>query len=67
MATGDLPADKAFLFHDRLERAEAFLAEGMRTAYEAQLQAFGNQAHDYATPFAADAMEKEADRLASLP
>jgi predicted extracellular nuclease len=67
VATGDLPADKAFLFHDRLERAAAFLAQGMRAAYEAQLMAFGNQAHDYATPFAADALEREADRLATLP
>jgi hypothetical protein len=67
VATGDLQPDKAFLFHDRLDRAELFLALGMRAAYEAQLQAFGNQAHDYATPFAAAALEREADRLASLP
>jgi hypothetical protein len=67
VATGDLPADKAFLFHDRLQKAAAYLAQGKRAAYEAQLAAFGNQARDYATPFAADALEAEADRLATLP
>ena len=67
VGTGDLQANKAFLLHDRLEKAAAFLAQGKRAAYEAQLQAFGNQAHDYATAFAADALEKEADRLATLP
>jgi predicted extracellular nuclease len=67
VATGDLPANRAPLFHSRLNKAAAYLAQGKRTAYEAQLEAFGNQAHDYATPAAADALEKEADRLATLP
>jgi hypothetical protein len=67
VATGDLPANKAFLFHNRLDRAAAFLAEGRLDAYRSQLIAFGDQAHDEASPAAAAAMEKEADRLASLP
>jgi hypothetical protein len=29
--------------------------------------AFGNRAHDYATPIAADALEGEADRRVTLP
>lgn len=65
VATGAVPADKAFLFHDRLDKAAAYLAQGKLTTYRSQLQAFGNQAHDYATPIAAEALEKEADRLAA--
>jgi predicted extracellular nuclease len=67
VASGDLPANRAPLFHNRLNKAAAYLAQGKRAAYEAQLEAFGNQAHDYATPIAADALEAEADRLAMLP
>jgi AraC-like DNA-binding protein len=67
ISTGDLPGDVEFLFDNRLEKAAQYLAQGKRAAYEAQLMAFGNQAHDYATPLAADAMEKEADRLITLP
>jgi predicted extracellular nuclease len=66
VASGDLPADKAFLFHNRLEKAAGYLAEGKLAAYQAQLRAFGNQAYDYATPTAAGAMQKEADRLAAM-
>ena len=66
VGTGALQADKAFLFHDRLDKAQAYLADGKLSAYRAQLQAFGNQAYDYATPAAAGALEREADRLAGL-
>jgi hypothetical protein len=65
VATGDLDADKAFLFHDRLDKAADYLAAGKLAAYRAQLQAFGNQAYDYATAAAAAALEREADRLAA--
>jgi hypothetical protein len=61
-----MAADDAFHFHDRLEKAGAYLDAGMLAAYEAQLQAFGNQAHDFATPEAAAGLEGEADRLAGL-
>jgi predicted extracellular nuclease len=66
VASGQLAADKAFLFHDRLDKAAAYLEAGKMAAYRAQLQAFGNQAYDYATPAAAAALESEADRLAAL-
>jgi predicted extracellular nuclease len=65
VGTGDLPARKAFLFHDRLDKAADFLAKGKLAAYRAQLTAFGNQARGHASPFAAAAMEKEGDRLAA--
>ena len=65
VATGDLPADKAFLFHNRLNRAASQLAAGHVAAARAQLMAFGNQAYDYAPPDVAASMEKEGDRLAS--
>ena len=66
VASGDLPADKAFLFHDRLEKAQAYAVQGKLVTARSQLQAFGNQAHDYASTTVADAMAKEATRLASL-
>ena len=66
VATGDLPANREFLFHNRLDKAQAYVAQGKIGTAQSQLQAFGNQAHDYATPSAADAMAKEANRLASL-
>jgi predicted extracellular nuclease len=65
VAAGDLAGDKAFLFHDRLDKAGDYFAAGKLAAYAAQLQAFGNQAHEYASPLAADSLEKEADRLAA--
>jgi hypothetical protein len=65
VATGDLPASKAFLFDNRLIRAAAYLAESKLAAARAQLQAFGNQAYDLAPLGVAQAMEKEGDRLAS--
>jgi hypothetical protein len=65
VATGDLPADKAFLFHNRLNKAEQYLDQGKVATAVSQLHAFGNQAFDYATASAAAAMKKEADRLAS--
>ena len=37
VATGDLPASKAFLFHNRLNRAAAFLADSKLDAYRSQL------------------------------
>jgi uncharacterized protein len=66
VATGDLPEDKAFLFENRLDKARALVAQGRLAAARAQLQAFGNQAHDYASDAVADAMAKEANRLAGL-
>ena len=66
VATGSLPANKAFLFHNRLDKAQAFAAQGKIGAARSQLQAFGNQAHDYAPAAVADAMAKEATRLAGL-
>ena len=66
VATGALPADKAFLFHDRLDKAQAYAAQGKVVTAQSQLQAFGNQAHDYAPAAVADAMAKEATRLAGL-
>ena len=63
--TGELQGDKAFLFHDRLDKAAKYLSQGKLAAYHAQLMAFGNQAYDYATPAAAAALESEADRLAA--
>ncbi|HET6381159.1 MAG TPA: endonuclease [candidate division Zixibacteria bacterium] len=66
VTTGQLAAGDAFHFHDRLDKAEAFLQANQRSAAVAQLQAFGNQAYDFASPTVAGAMEKEADRLAGL-
>jgi hypothetical protein len=61
-ANGDLA--EAFHFHLRLERAESYLLDGMVSAAQAQLQAFGNQAYDFAPAAVAEALEKEGDRLA---
>jgi len=66
VGTGALPADKAFLFHNRLDKAQALAAQGKTGTARSQLQAFGNQAHDYAPAAVADAMAKEATRLAGL-
>jgi predicted extracellular nuclease len=66
VATGQLPANKAFLFHNRLDKAQAFAEQGKVGTARSQLKAFGNQAHGFASPAAADAMAKEADRLAEL-
>jgi uncharacterized protein len=66
VGTGALPANKAFLFHDRLDKAEALAAQGKIGTAQSQLKAFGNQAHDYAPAAVADAMAKEATRLAGL-
>jgi uncharacterized protein len=66
VATGDLPADRAFLFHDRLVKAAAYVRQGKIGTAQSQLQAFGKQAHDYAPTAVADAMAKEATRLAGL-
>ena len=63
---GALPANKAFLFHDRLDKAQQFAAQGKTGTARSQLKAFGNQAHDYAPAAVADAMAKEATRLAGL-
>jgi predicted extracellular nuclease len=65
VASGDLPEAQEFLFDNRLDKAEAYLQQGKVVAAKSQLMAFGNQAFDYATPAAAAAMKKEADRLAS--
>jgi predicted extracellular nuclease len=66
VATGQLPANKAFLFHNRLDKAQAFAEQGKVGTARSQLKAFGNQAHGFASPAAADAMAREADRLAEL-
>jgi hypothetical protein len=70
VATGDVSPTKAGKLHTRLDRAAVFLSQGMTQAYLSQLEAFGDQAQDLApvhiTPFAADALEGEADRLMSL-
>jgi predicted extracellular nuclease len=65
VATGDLAADDAFHFHDRLDRAAGYLARGKVAAAKAQLMAFGNQAYDFVPAGVAEAVEKEGDRLAS--
>ena len=66
VGTGALPANKAFLFHDRLDKAQQFAAQGKTGTARSQLKAFGNQAHDFAPAAVADAMAKEATRLAGL-
>jgi predicted extracellular nuclease len=66
VVTGQLRANKAFLFHDRLDKAEGFAAQGKVGTARSQLKAFGNQAQAFASPAAADAMAREADRLAEL-
>jgi hypothetical protein len=68
--SGDLSAAKANKLRETLNRAASFLARGNLGAYRGQLDAFGDQAQDLApahlTQVAADALEKEADRLRSL-
>jgi len=66
VGTGALPASKAFLFHDRLTRAERFATAGKIAAARSQLEAFGTQAHDFAPLTVADALAREATRLAGL-
>jgi hypothetical protein len=66
VGTGALPANKAFLFHDRLDKAQQFATQGKIGTARSQLKAFGNQAHDFAPAAVADAMAKEATRLAGL-
>jgi predicted extracellular nuclease len=63
-ANGDL--DDAWRFHSRLDRAQGYLDEGHLSAARAQLQAFGNQAYDFAAADVAAALEKEGDRLAGM-
>jgi len=65
VGTGDIAPTKAFLFHNRLDKAAQYLAQGKLAAYRSQLIAFGDQAHDEASAFAANALEKEGDRLAA--
>ena len=60
--SGDL--SEAFHFHERLDRAQGYLLDGKVAAAQAQLQAFGNQAYDFAPADVAGALEKEGDRLA---
>jgi predicted extracellular nuclease len=68
--SGDLSAAKANKLRETLNRAASFLARGNLGAYRGQLAAFGDQAQDLApahlTQDAANALEKEADRLRSL-
>jgi predicted extracellular nuclease len=70
VASGDLSAPQANKLREKLNKAAAFLAQGRLGAYRGQLDAFGDVAQDLAPAFlsqpAADALEKEADRLASL-
>ncbi|HEX6474547.1 MAG TPA: hypothetical protein VF114_05610, partial [Candidatus Limnocylindria bacterium] len=66
VGTGALPANKAFLFHDRLNKAKAYADQGKIGPARSQLQAFGNQARDYMPTTQANAMAKEASRLAGL-
>ena len=70
VGTGDVQANKARLLHDRLDRAERYLQRGQVSAYLAQLAAFGDQAQDLApkhvSSTAADALQREANRLATL-
>jgi predicted extracellular nuclease len=70
VATGEASASKAQQLYDRLDRAAKFLASGQTDAYRAQLAALGDQAQDLAPRWisntAADALEREADRLAGL-
>jgi hypothetical protein len=61
--SGDLT--DAFRFHERLDRAQAYLLEGKVSAAQAQLQVFGNQAYDFAPASVAAVLEKESDRLAN--
>ena len=67
---GDVAPDKLAQLEERLDRAARFLANGQEGAYRSQLIAFGDQAQDLAprwlTDEAADALEREADRLAGL-
>ena len=70
VGTGDVQASKARLLHDRLDRAERYLERGQVSAYLAQLATFGNQAQglspSHASSTAADALQGEANRLATL-
>jgi hypothetical protein len=70
VGTGDLSPTKASQLHAKLNRAALFLSRGKTDAYLSQLEAFGDQAQDLApvhlAPFAADALEGEADRLMGL-
>ncbi|MEO8247184.1 MAG: endonuclease [Chloroflexota bacterium] len=70
VATGDVDPAKVQLLENRLDKAAAFLANGQTDAYRSQLAAFGDQAQDlsprWISDTAADALEREADRLATL-
>jgi hypothetical protein len=67
--TGDVVQAKADLLLSHLEKADRFLARGQVGAYLDQLAAFGDQAQELVPVFvssaAAEALEAEADRLAS--
>ncbi len=68
VSTHDVSAKKAYLLYDRLDRAEAFLANGQHDAYASQLIALGEQAQDlvpkWVSAGAADALQQEAEHLA---
>ncbi len=70
VASGAVSTAKAQKLYDRLDKAAAFLASGQLAAYRSQLAAFGDQAQDLAPRWmadtAADALEREADRLAGI-
>ena len=70
VATGDVDPAKAGPLYDRLDRIERFAASGQLDAYRSQLIALGDQAQDlspqWVSDLAADALEREADRLANL-
>jgi hypothetical protein len=70
LASGDLSASGASELREKLLKAAAFLARGNVGAYRGQLAAFGGVAQDLApadlTQDAADALQKEANRLRSL-
>ena len=70
VGSGDVSPAKVQKLYDRLDRAAAFLANGQTDAYRSQLAALGDQAQDlsprWISDTAADALEREADRLAGL-
>jgi hypothetical protein len=64
VATGAVKPARAGLLYDRLDRADAFYANGQTDAGDAQLVALGTQAQDLVPKFvdelAADALQTEA-------
>ena len=66
VGTGDLPPNKAFLFHNRLNKAEATWRRARPGPPGHSSRPSATRRYDYAPAAVADAMAKEATRLGSL-